>query len=1028
MVRRRMLLLPLMISLLLLLLLPNSNCILYYPLAPPFNEFQPFYYTCGTGSFTYSYDKNRGLLKAICSATKNIGSLLNEADLTLTFKGYLISPFSGVIKKLSIKYTLMGKLYVKSICLPNTFSAEASIEVYVDFMNCRITLASKTLTLYYSGEDQYVFSDQYVSVFQDLDLTVFNGDRLDFSVIMVVRSIATGALEDYAYSFADFYSGSYGLRITLSIGYFENSYIVGSISASKGYIGDLIHLSGRLINSRGNGISNAKIDLYMDSMYISSNHTDSDGSFTFSYVIPSDIQCGKRILRIVFEGDSSYLPSSKDFNLTIPSFSLSSSYNCIRIPLGSARGIDVYVGDLYGYELPVQVTIESVPSWLSYNVVGETRGIPPFQFHIDFTPYDIGDCFVEILAVGSDGQSRKILLNVEGYVAPSYSITVNPTFNSVFKGSRALYNVTLTPINDYSGVITLSVEGNPPDCLHNFSINPLFIDSYEKSVVLEIYASPSSVEGVYDLMVKGVDHNGLIVYSNPFKLEVKQGRYFNVSIYPTFISILEGEDALFYVSLTSVNGFSGYVSLEVLCNASYSDFFKYNFSRNPVYISDSNPVEIVELRVIPLSNLTGIFNFKLHAFSSSHNDSCTFSIEIRRLASIELYYVNWMYGYWYSEYRFLPYEAMGIIIKYQPLRNLTLILPNTVFGDFNVSFIPVLTDENGLCKLIVYLNGINCPLGSYEILLSDDAGRIVGRNRFYVDGLKVYYIVNNDYSCNEILFHLTWSLNNESLRFREGTLQLALNSTYGCFRSSPIDDFGNAKFIVPPINFNDSLKFFVYYVNSPFTIKSTNSSLSYVVIPFKRIQCDILRFLVKDLSFNINFKFYYSNGDPAHLELLLMVYCNDTVITKLNYKTDEDGVASMTFRIPFYKNFTIKLLCRDVSNTWVSRLDELCDLCWNENIGVLLYVNVEGKFANFTFTSKSSFMDFNCTLNVMFYDEFDELFYSSSTTITLTHGSIKFYTFSLPRRIHKIVLTVYAFGYEVFEGLWIDGDYLWKKL
>jgi len=64
----------------------------------------------------------------------------------------------------------------------------------------------------------------------------------------------------------------------------------------------------------------------------------------------------------------------------------------------------------------------------------------------------------------------------------------------------------------------------------------------------------------------------------------------------------------------------------------------------------------------------------------------------------------------------------------------------------------------------------------------------------------------------------------------------------------------------------------------------------------------------------------------------------------------------------------------------------------------------------------------------MFYDEFDELFYSSSITITLTHGSIKFYTFSLPRRIHKIVLTVYAFGYEVFEGLWIDGDYSWKKL
>ena len=1028
MVRKGVLLLSLIIILPLLLSLPISNCILYYPLAPPFSEFQPFYYTCGTGSFTYSYDKNRGLLKAVCSATKNVGSLLNEADLTLIFKGYLISPFSGVIKKLSIKYTLMGKLYVKSVCLPNTYSAEASIGVYVDFMNYRVTLASKSLTLYYSGEDQYVFNDQYISVYQDLDLSVSKGDRLDFSVTMVVRSIATGALEDYAYSLADFYSGSYGLRITLSIGYFESSYIVGSISASKGYVGDPIYLSGRLINSRGSGISNAKINLYMDSTFISSNYTSSDGSFTFLYIIPNNIQYGLRTLRVVFDGDSSYLPSSKDFNLTIPSFSLSSSYSYIRVPLGSVRGVDIYVGDLYGYELPVQVTIGPVPNWLSYSVVGETAGIPPFQFHMDFTPYDVGDCYIEISAIGSDGQSRNIVLNVESYVAPSYSISVNPTFNSILKGSHVLYNVTLTPINGYSGVVTLGVEGIPQNCSYQFSTNPLAINSYERSVILDVYASPSAVEGVYNLIVRGIDGNGLIVDSNTFKLEVKQGQYFNVSIYPTFISILKGEDALFYVNLTSINGFSGYVSLEVLCDASYLNFFKYNFSRNPVYISVSNPVEIVELHVTPSSNLTGVFNFTLHAFSGSYDDSCTFSIEIRQPASIELYYVNWMYGSWHSEYRFLPYEAMGIIINYQPLKKLTLILPKAVFSEFNNSLIPVSTNEDGLCKLIVYLNGVNSPLGSYEVLLSDDSGRIVGRSRFYVDGLKVYYIVNNDYDYNNILFHLTWSLNNESLRFRGGVLELILNSTYGYFKSSPIDDFGNAKFSVPPINFDDSLEFFVYYANSPFIIRSTNSSSSYIVVPFKRIQCDILKFVAKDFSFNINLKFHYSNGDPAHVELLLIVHCNDTVITKLNCTTDEEGGASITFRMPFCRSFVIKLLCRDISNAWVSRLDEFCDLCWSESIGVLSYVNVDGGFVNFTLTSKSSFMDFNCTLNMLFYDEFDELFYSSSTTMTLTHGTIESYPLSLPRRVHKIMFSIYAFGHEVFEGLWVNGDYSWKTL
>lgn len=1021
MVNKEALILPL-VMILLLLITPCSICQLYYPLAPPFNEFQYSCHSRGTGYYSYSYDIYRGMLKGYCISIKNIGSLLDEADLTLFLNGFFSSPFNGFIKSLRIRYTFKGKLYVKSICLPNTFSAMAEVGLYVDFTNLRVTLASKTLTLYYSGEDEYIFYDVGKRVFKDVNLKVSKGDLMAFSVILSIRSISTGALEDYAYSLADFMSGDYGLLISISIEYLEDSYIIGSISASKAYVGDNILIDGFLVNSNGNGIAQSTIKLYIDDNYISSTYTDSNGHFTFSYSIPIGISSGERKFKVLFEGNNYYSSSAKEFTVIIPSFSLSASQYGLRIPVGSIRYIDLYINDLYGYDLPVEINVAAPPDWLDYGLLGNNPLDPPFQLYLYFIARDVGEAGIEISASGPDGQANRIMLYIEGYMEPTYMISVTPEINEVFQDSSIQYSVIITPINGYEGNINLYLEHGGLICSSSFSTNPVIISYYEKIVTLTITVNSSSNVGLYDLIVKGVDNNGLTIYSNPFKLNVKRAPYFKVFVQPNFTSIFNDGWALFHVNVTGYNNFNGMVNLEVLSNEKY---FKYNFSKNPIFISPLAPTDVVKLNVSLIIDVNGLFNFTLHAYSDTYEDFYPFTIEVKCRPLIKLHYINWVYGSWHYENKFLPYEAMGIIVKYDPLKNCSLILPQRVFGEFNSSKIDFITDNNGSRSFIVFLNGLNCPIGLYEILLLDDSNNIIGKSHFHVDGLKLSYSTYNDYSHNDINFYLHWNVDNAPLRFRNRTLEVVLNSSIGVFRGCFIDDYGIIKVKVPPLKFNEDLNYSIYYANSSFKVKSTNSTFLSTIIPFKNILCDLYSFVSKDFNFNLKMRFYYSSGGPAKVEILTLIYYGNVVNT-ISSTSDDYGFSSITFNTSFSRNITVKLMFRDVNTTFVSRIDDSCNLVWNEIIGVLCNVNFYDNYVEFALISSSKFMDLSCIFYVTFYDNFDNIYYSYSMPVSLIHGSISYIPFPLSKATSKIHFNILSHGNKLFEGHWVRGEFSWK--
>ena len=57
-------------------------------------------------------------------------------------------------------------------------------------------------------------------------------------------------------------------------------------------------------------------------------------------------------------------------------------------------------------------------------------------------------------------------------VPPDFSLSVNPATQSVKRGNTATYSVTITPVNGFSGAVTLSLTGQPSGSTVTFTPNP----------------------------------------------------------------------------------------------------------------------------------------------------------------------------------------------------------------------------------------------------------------------------------------------------------------------------------------------------------------------------------------------------------------------------------------------------------------------------------------------------------------------------------------------------------------------------
>jgi hypothetical protein len=84
-------------------------------------------------------------------------------------------------------------------------------------------------------------------------------------------------------------------------------------------------------------------------------------------------------------------------------------------------------------------------------------------------------------------------------VPPDFSISVSPSSQSVRRGNTATYTVTITPLNGFSGPVTLSLSGQPSGSTVTFTPNPA-----TRSATLTIRTLSSTSRRTYTLTIRGV--------------------------------------------------------------------------------------------------------------------------------------------------------------------------------------------------------------------------------------------------------------------------------------------------------------------------------------------------------------------------------------------------------------------------------------------------------------------------------------------------------------------------------------------
>jgi hypothetical protein len=197
---------------------------------------------------------------------------------------------------------------------------------------------------------------------------------------------------------------------------------------------------------------------------------------------------------------------------------------------------------------------------------------------------------------------------------PDFSLSATPASQSVAPGGSTTYTVTVGSLNGFGGVVTLSVSGQPASATLGF--NPTTITGSGTST-LTVSTTSSTAGGTYPLTITGT--SGSTTHTTPISLTITPQPNFSLSATPSSLSIPRGGSGTSTITVNSLNGFGGSVSL------SASGFSKgMSASFNP---SSTATTSILTLTANSKASL-GTFTVTVTGTSGSLSQATTISLRV----------------------------------------------------------------------------------------------------------------------------------------------------------------------------------------------------------------------------------------------------------------------------------------------------------------------------------------------------------------------------------------------------------------
>jgi len=208
--------------------------------------------------------------------------------------------------------------------------------------------------------------------------------------------------------------------------------------------------------------------------------------------------------------------------------------------------------------------------------------------------------------------------------SPDFSISSSPSSFSLAQGASGSSTITLTSLGGFAGTITLSPSVSPSG--PSVSVSPTSVTLTAGSSAtssLTVTTQPATPIGSYTVTVSGTSNT--ISHSTTVQVIVGSTPDFSISGSPSSMTLAQRSTGTFSVVLTSVNGFSGTVSLSASVSPSGP---RMSFSQNPVNLTPgASGSSTLNVRIFNKTQL-GTYTITVTGTNGSLSHSITFTVTV----------------------------------------------------------------------------------------------------------------------------------------------------------------------------------------------------------------------------------------------------------------------------------------------------------------------------------------------------------------------------------------------------------------
>jgi hypothetical protein len=139
---------------------------------------------------------------------------------------------------------------------------------------------------------------------------------------------------------------------------------------------------------------------------------------------------------------------------------------------------------------------------------------------------------------------------------PSFTLASSASSASVTQGSSATDTITVTPVNGFTGSVTLATSTLPSGVTATFGTNPT-----TGSSLLTLTASSTAAAGTSNITITGTSGTLSATTTIALTVTAKAAGSFTLAALPATLAVTQGNSATDTITVTDVNGFTGSVTL-----------------------------------------------------------------------------------------------------------------------------------------------------------------------------------------------------------------------------------------------------------------------------------------------------------------------------------------------------------------------------------------------------------------------------------------------------------------------------------